>query len=366
MTVSVALCPHFSIEHFRGGEKWVVNLANLLANEESIEVLVHALPYAPDGERRVDVNEVLDQRISYEESWRHDLTGVDTAYVFYHPSAKLSFPGANRYIAGIHSWAYISPYLFEDYYGLIPTAVKILHQAVGDYALSRYDVVHSVTPAFESSHSDTIFIPNFVDTNLYRPDRAPLHDDFTVLVSAAHIQEKGWDLAKQVAATLPEEITVVTTGTSETPEIKGLGFLPEAELANLYAQSHVVLHPARVDTDSMVINEACASGTPVVTSPLISHIRKNEAILHGKTPLEMTHLIQHIHNEYNLDKDQYKRRCAVARELAADRSTMTVYPKLKQLLTSGDSSMANSIDHPPQHTEISDETLNMYDARKID
>lgn len=334
MTEHVALCPHLSVEHFRGGEKWVVELANRLVEEESVTVSVHALPYAPDGERRVDVYDVLDSRVSYTEAWCHDLSGVDTAYVFYHPGARLSFRGANNYIAGIHSWAYVSPHLFESHYGTIETGVKFLYRAIGQHDLKFYDTVHTVTPAFECSHSDVRYIPNFVDTNHYHPDRADLNDDFTVFVSAAHIPEKGWDLAKEVAELLPEDISIVSTGESDSEHIEGLGFLSEEELAEVYSQAHVVLHPARVDTDSMVINEACASGTPTITTPLITHVRESEGVIHAGTPKEMTQQILQLQQEWQVSPDgAYAARCQDAQSQSRTRSDAMVVPQLVSLLT---------------------------------
>lgn len=333
MRTRVAICTHLAIEHYRGGEKWAVQLANHLDADPSIDVSIRSLPYTPTGTERVAASDVLDPGVRYSKSWLHDLGGVDVAYVFYHPGAKFSFPGADSYVAGIHSWVYVSPYYREQYYGPVPTAVKLLYRTVGSYDLGRYDGVHTVTPAFDSPHENTAVIPNFVDRAVYRPDRAPLDSTFTVLVTAAKIEEKGWDLVERVAATLPEEIAVVSTGDASTPAIQGLGFLSDDELADQYARSHVVLHPARVDTDSMVINEAIASGTPVVTSPLLTHVRKNEAILHGATAFEMAGLIEGLAEEYRSDRDAYRRRCDRARELSRDRATSTVVPRLKAFLT---------------------------------
>jgi len=70
-----------------------------------------------------------------------------------------------------------------------------------------------------------------------------------------------------------------------------------------------------------------------VTSPVISHVRENDAILHGKTPHEMAMWIKQLAREYGARGLKYKHRCSVARELAADRSIETVYPQLKALLT---------------------------------
>jgi glycosyltransferase involved in cell wall biosynthesis len=327
----VVLCPHLSVEHYRGGEKWVCSLANRLASD-GVDVSVRALPYAPGGERRVAVRDVLDPDIPYREAWHHDLSEFDTAYIFYNPFSELFFSGGGTRIAGVHSWVFVSRKLYEAHYGAVPTAVKLLYRTVGKRDLSRFDVVHSVTPAYDSPHPNTVHIPNFVDTDRFSPDNAPLDDEFTVLTTAAHIREKGWDTIQDVAERLPSNVRVVTTGEG-AGQVEGLGFLDEDELAAAYARAHVVLHPARVDTDSMVINEACASGTPVVTTPLSTHVRENEAVLQAETPRGMAHAIALLHSEWAHD-DGYAERCDRARAEGESHAIEAVYPKLKDLLLS--------------------------------
>ena len=326
----IVLCPHISLKHYRGGEKWAVSLANLLA-EEGIDVAVRALPYLPDGQSRVGVEEVLNDAVTYREAWRHDLSEFDSAYVFYTPFSNFFFSGDVFSIAGIHSWVYVTDRLYESHYGAVPTAVKLLYRLFGEHDLQRFDAVHTVTPAFDSPHARTVHVPNFVDTELFHPDRTPLDEEFTVLVTAAHIPEKGWDLAREVAGRLPEDARLVATGTSDDPNVEDLGFLDEDELAEAYASAHVVLHPARVDTDSMVINEACASGTPVVTTPLPTHVRENEAVLHAETPGEMVGVLRLLHREWERNRG-YAARCRLARSEGEKHSAERIYPQLKQLL----------------------------------
>ena len=327
----VALCPHISVEHFRGGEKWTVEVANRLVDDGDLDVSIRALPYTPGGERRVSIDDVLDDRVSYTESWRHDLSDVDTAYIFYNPLSKVFFDGEVSSIAGIHSWVFVSKRLFESHYGIVPTAVKALYRTIGRWDLSQFDAVHSVTPAFKSPHPNTAYIPNFVDTTRFSPSRASLAEQFTVFTAAAHIPEKGWDTALDVAALLPNQIRFVTTGETSNPHVDSLGFLTEDELAEAYARAHVVLHPSRVDTDSMVINEATASGTPVITTPLSSHVRNNEAILHCTSASEMARTIRQLYLEWKHD-DGYDVRSAIARKEGKRHGIDVVYPRLKRLL----------------------------------
>lgn len=333
MTGRVAIRTHFAIEHFRGGEKWVVEVANRLA-ADGIGVDVYSLPYAPGGERRVDASEVLDEAVGYTEGWRHDVTAHETVYTMYTPGMELcAVEGSDtRSIAGIHSWAFITDRLFESHYGPVPTAAKLCYRLLGPRELRRYDAVHTVSPVFDSPHPDTTHVPNFVDTSHYRPDRRALVDEFTVLVTAAHIREKGWDRVQAVAERLPPEVRLVATGECDHPDIEALGFLDEAELADSYAAAHLLLHPTRVDTDSMAINEALASGTPVITSSLPTHTRWDEAAIHADSPGEITDRITELYEEFHADPERYATRCNLARHHGLNRDTELVYRRLRRLL----------------------------------
>lgn len=334
--VRVALCPHLSLEHYRGGEKWTAMLANRLA-ADGVDVAVHSLPYAPDGDRRVSASSVLDDSISYEESWRHDLSAYDASYIFYNPFSRAFFHGDTYRIAGIHSWAYITDDLIESHYGAIPTAVKALYRAFGGRELRDFDAVHTCTDAFDSPHPDTRHIPNYIDTDRYHPDAAPTEDEFTVLVTAAHIPEKGWDTVKDVAAGLAQtNVRVVTTGDlDEDPAgIESLGFLSEDELATWYARTHAVLHPTRVDADSIVMKEAWAAGTPVVTTPIKTHRTHQDtsAVLLGDSPATLLREIQRLRREW-LNDDGYDDRAKTARDIGERYDADVVYPRLRTMLT---------------------------------
>jgi hypothetical protein len=82
-----------------------------------------------------------------------------------------------------------------------------------------------------------------------------------------------------------------------------------------------------------VINEACASGTPVVTTPLSTHVRENEAVLQAETPRGLAHAIARIYGEWRHD-DGYEERCRRARAEGESHSFEEVYPRLKELLLS--------------------------------
>jgi hypothetical protein len=127
-------------------------------------------------------------------------------------------------------------------------------------------------------------------------------------------------------------VRLAATGDSDHPRIDALGFLDEAALADAYAAAHLALHPTRVDTDSMVINEALASGTPVVTSPLPTHTRTDEAVMHAATPEAVLDRVAALRAEVRDDPERYAARCALARHHGLARDAGLVYRRLRALL----------------------------------
>jgi len=333
MSRGVALCSHFAIEHFRGGEKWLVEFANRLV-ADGVDVDVYALPYAPDGQRRVDAEEVLEESIEYHERWRHDVSDYDTVYAMYTPGMGLCVADGSdtRTVAGIHSWAFVTDSLFESHYGLVPTIAKLCYRAVGPPELRRFDAVHSVTPVYDSPHPDTTHVPNFVDTELYHPDRADLAEEFTVLVTAAHIPEKGWDVVTDIAELLPKDVRLVATGDVDHPGVEGLGFLSREELADAYSKAHLLLHPTRVDTDSMAINEAHASGTPTLASALSTHTRWDEAAMQADATEAYVERILELREEVATAPERYAARCRLARSHGLTHDQELLYRRLRELL----------------------------------
>lgn len=333
------MCPHLSVEHYRGGEKWTVMVANRLA-ADGVDVDVRALPYAPGGTRRVSATDVLHDAVSYREAWRHDLSGYDVSYVFYNPLSEAFFGGDTYRIAGIHSWAYVTDRLFESHYGAVPTLVKALYWTFGDRELGRFDAVHTCTGAFDSPNENTVHIPNYVDADRYHPDAAETGDEFTVLVTAARIREKGWDRVRATAAELGEEdVRVVATGSADdgatgSRPVEDLGFLEEAELAAWYARAHAVLHPTRIDADSIVMKESLAAGTPVVTTSLPTHRAHADrpAILFGDSVDELADGIRRLRREWGRST-RYADRARSARDLGEQYDESVVFPRLKALLT---------------------------------
>jgi glycosyltransferase involved in cell wall biosynthesis len=88
------------------------------------------------------------------------------------------------------------------------------------------------------------------------------------------------DVAERVAAVLRRRVSILYVGTGELEpvlreraehcrnvDVKCHGFADQAELPRLYGACRVFLFPTLWDPWGVVVNEACASGLPVVSSP---------------------------------------------------------------------------------------------------
>jgi hypothetical protein len=71
----------------------------------------------------------------------------------------------------------------------------------------------------------------------------------------------------------------------------------------------------------------------VVTTPLSTHVRENDAILHAETPRGMAHAIERLRAEWRHDGG-YDERCRRARREGEAHGFDEIYPRLKDLLVS--------------------------------
>lgn len=121
--------------------------------------------------------------------------------------------------------------------------------------------------------------PYFIDVNAYRlrcPQRGPLR----VLSCGRLIREKGFDLALRALAKWGGEFSyrIAGKGPEESSlreladelgigaRVRFLGWLEPAALRNLYADSDLLLHPARFEPYGVCVLEAMASGMVVIGS----------------------------------------------------------------------------------------------------
>ena len=143
-------------------------------------------------------------------------------------------------------------------------------------ALSRQaDVVTAVSPyvrdwaRHDLGLEDIIVVPNGVDLDYFRTNRAPTESK-TLLYVGRFVERKHPEFVIELAKQLPEWTVKLRVNPSNDVEqtapsnVEFVERLSYNELADLYSQSACLVCPFEREGFGMVVIEAMASGTPVV------------------------------------------------------------------------------------------------------
>jgi glycosyltransferase involved in cell wall biosynthesis len=311
--MKVVFCNHISLSYGGGGEKWTITVAKYLRSR-GYDVKVYALPYTPNNRHNLVPSKILED-IPYYEGWRHNVN-ADVAYVFYNPLAYLFFRcrGCIR-IAGLHSNVYFMPKTPPISYGTPAIISRILYKIIGKYDISTYDIIHIVNKACEMKgvKRKVIYIPNFVNTKIYKPIGRK-YEKFTVLFVGRPSWQKGWDIFLQVAKMLKSNESNIDIlwagGTYSNPDnlVRGLGYISdELKLSRIYSMAHITLYPSLSDLFPLTIAESLASGTPVITTPIETHKSMKLPLIYASTAEEFAKKIMEIKNMYERNPKEYSK-----------------------------------------------------------
>jgi glycosyltransferase involved in cell wall biosynthesis len=310
----VNFCHHISLKYIGGGEKWIINTSKAL-RERDHEVKVYALPFVLKGKQDPNQIKLLDG-IPYKESYFHHIKGAGISYVTYHPWSSLSFRIDGPKIAGIHAQVYDAK---VKNYGLLPSLAKYANNLVGESELKKFDAVHCVSSLTKVKHPHTYFIPNFVDSKVYKPSVKP--EEFTVAFASRHVWQKGYDIWQQLKPEL-EKIVVV----------KESGDIAEKNMPEFLGSAHVVLNCSRVDTFGLAIVESLMGGTPVVSSGLETHKALNvSGVFHVQRPEDYLTVIGWLKNRWLNNREEYNLICSMGRESALKYDTVKIVDQLENM-----------------------------------
>lgn len=288
----IVFAHHLSLAYYGGGEKWVISLAKELTRRGH-DVEICALPLLLDGKPKVNPDDVLDG-ISYKEGFRHKVK-ADLVYITYHPLSWFSFTTSHPRIAGVHSFTYwMNP---NPRYGLLPNSANIVNRFCSYFELRRFDAVHAVSKLFTPNHPRVFYIPNFVDSEKFKPSQKD--DEFTVIYASRKVWQKGWDIFKEIELSLGRI------------KIKTSGDIPEDELPPFFSSGHVTIVPSRVDTFGLSIVESLLCETPVITTPLAVHEALNLPLEYASSPREYVNSINHFQTMDPSDYKAFVKQCRI-------------------------------------------------------
>jgi|GEM_PF-3150335 len=295
----VALITHYDLSYFRGGEKFIINLANALS-EEACAVKVYSFPLNRRNNGTINVRRYLSEKIEYEYIQVRTKVESDVSYYVYAPFVYNCFTikdNSPLKVAGIHGFA-ITPQLSHPEIWKIPPVKFInIHGFKAFLAfyyniiitgllkgrdLCRYDLIHIINPFQkiflpEKLSKKTIHIPPWTNYKRTLSTHTGTGGDeyFRILILGCSDFRKGYDICKALINHFGSlknfKIRFYSNVDFKNSRVVFLDFIEEEELPSILSQANVLLHPSRLDTFGLTIIESLACGTPVVTSDILAH-----------------------------------------------------------------------------------------------
>ena len=314
----IAFCHHLSLGYYGGGEKWVINVAKELSYR-GYHVEVFALPFMLEGKAKINPTEELED-IPYQERIKHKVQ-ADIVYVTYNPLNWLNFQTTTPRIAGIHAQAYWTK--INPRYGFKPNLANLLHKINGNFELKRFNAVHMVTNAYKITHPRVYYIPNFVDSQTYKPAQNK-DPDFTVVYSSRLVWQKGWQVFQEAIKHLEKHEKRIKTKVAASK-------IKEQDMPEFLSRSHVALLPSEVDTFGLAIVEALLCGTPVITTPLTTHKALQLPLIYADSAKTFAEETKKLCNLWYNNKEKYFKLAQHCRQQALKYDKHNIMNKLENM-----------------------------------
>jgi len=337
----IAFASPVSISHYAGCEKWIVGTANALVHKGH-SVDIYATPYTP--RRNISPSNVLQSSVRYFEGWSFDLSDeYDVVYMVYTPLVWRVFKAKSPKVAGLHYHLCFPSELEKSVLDNLALALKCYDivsivtywafRVFGKCDMKSFNAVHIPNNPFHISipHRNIYFIPNWIDLNFYRPTESK-ESEFTILFVGRHDWEKGWVDYNLICKMLKEKgypIRCVSTGEGSR-YVEGLGFLSDRELVDLYSRSHLLIHPSKSDMFGLVILEALACNTPVVTTSIEAHRALNLPLMYADTVVEFFEKILLVYDLWR--KGEYSKLASNLRTHVIKYGISSILPKIENML----------------------------------
>jgi glycosyltransferase involved in cell wall biosynthesis len=176
------------------------------------------------------------------------------------------------------------------YYKNLVSQKLVLERTTGPIVAVSEDLRTDLLDFYDLAPERVRVIPNGVDLDAFHPgvDGTPVRaehgidEDTPLLLFVGHEYErKGFDAILQALARLPDEVELMSVGGGDREpwqkrarelgvldRITWTGYVPDEALPEHYAASDVFVFPTRYESFGLVVLEAMATGTPVVTGDL--------------------------------------------------------------------------------------------------
>lgn len=198
---------------------------------------------------------------------------------------------------------------------------------------------------FVNHNKDSFFVPNGIDTKLFRPKKVKKNPNLKRIVCQAkdYLIWKGTQdflKAMKIVMKKRKDIELVFYGlkdlkTKPSFPYKFIYFPSDEELVNLYNSADIVVCPSWFESFNMPPIEAMACGTPVITTRFGSEDfavdYENCLVVHPRQPEQMAEKILELLNNENLQKKFRKNGIKTAKKFTWENSVNAFEKVLKQI-----------------------------------
>lgn len=338
----VALCHHYSLTFYGGGERFLIDAANQLT-KTGHKVTIYALPF---GRRPVKLDGLL-RDIEYNENFIHKIDDADVVYFIYAPLVHNLFMGKFPKIGAIHAFVFLNELQSHeikamDYtnflkcFGLLRFMSKIYFDKFRERELRCFDAVHVINREalrILCGEKRVYYVPNWIDTSRFKPLEEK-NAKFTVLYSGR--RSKGFSTFVKIANFIKsEKVDFIAVGPDliNTGKVKYLGFITDVErLIRLYSKVHLLVYTSKVDVFPLTLLEASACKTPIVTLPTRAIRGLDLPVFYATSVKNLAQVICELQIMWEKRKEQYLKLCERMRLEAAKYDTKEVFPKFLNML----------------------------------
>jgi len=339
--MNVALCHHYSLTFYGGGERFLIDVANQLM-KRGHKVVIYALPF---GRRRINLDRLL-QGIEYHENLIHHIHDVDVAYFVYAPFVHKFFVGKFPRVGALHAFVFLNELQHDEIrtmshvdfikeFGFSRFISNLYFDRFDKRELSGFDAIHVINreaQALINGKKRVYYVPNWIDTSRFQPVREK-ETRFSVLFVGR--RTKGFSTFVEIAHLLRnKEIDFIAIGPDleDTENVKNLGLITDVkELIELYSRVHFLVYTSKIDVFPLTLLEAAACKIPIVALPTKAIQGLNLPLFYATSVNEFAKVICELENAWQTRED-YAKLAESMRTGAMQYDLNTIFPKFLDML----------------------------------
>jgi glycosyltransferase involved in cell wall biosynthesis len=201
--------------------------------------------------------------------------------------------------------------------------------------LMYFDAVHIPSGDFSLFGESRLYkIPLWIDISKVPSRKCAKFDEFTVLFVGRKTWEKGWltfCAASSILRRMGYDFEFLCTGEGYG-YVRGLGFVSEDELFEIYQRSHVLVYPSIAGVFDLVILEAAACGVPVITTPIGVHVAQRLPVRYAQNTNDFAQEILHTYSMWKYESESYDAWSESLRTNAEKYDVNRIFPAFERML----------------------------------